>query len=256
MTRPSTEDIAARWSARAEQYHRWGDLEHGHPAYRLAWTDALTGLVGAAPRRIVDVGTGTAEIALLLTEMGHDVTGFDIAPGMLARARSKAADTGLRIQHGDAYALPLPAGSTDVVVNRMVFWTLHDPASALREWRRVLAPGGRIVVIDGLHFGTDHTVTARLRRLRERTFWSVHDRVQRRDPPRHRGSYGADAVAPPGMSWSCPADAARHFVDAGLDGVATGRLDAVARAHRRTAPLRWRMAGLLPEFFTHTWTAP
>ncbi|MGH3615948.1 MAG: hypothetical protein ACRDRK_25810, partial [Pseudonocardia sp.] len=72
MTVPSIEQIAARWSAHAEHYQRWGDLAHGHPAYRNAWIDALAGLVGhpgrdgSPPLRIADIGTGTAEIALLL----------------------------------------------------------------------------------------------------------------------------------------------------------------------------------------------
>ena len=40
MTTPSTEQIAARWSANAARYDRWGDLAHGHPAYTEAWRDA------------------------------------------------------------------------------------------------------------------------------------------------------------------------------------------------------------------------
>ncbi|MGH8908191.1 MAG: class I SAM-dependent methyltransferase [Egibacteraceae bacterium] len=41
-----------------------------------------------------------------------------------------------------------------MAVSRMVLWTLYDPPRALLEWRRVVSPGGRIVVIDGLWFAT------------------------------------------------------------------------------------------------------
>ncbi|MGH3564453.1 MAG: class I SAM-dependent methyltransferase [Pseudonocardia sp.] len=274
MTVPSIEQIAARWSAHAERYHRWGDLTHGHPAYRNAWIDALAGLVGhpgrdgSPPLRIADIGTGTAEIALLLAGMGHDVTGYDIAPGMLAVAQAKAdaarvpsAGVTVRFEHGDAYDLPLADAAVDVVINRMVFWTLHDPGAALREWRRVLAPGGRIVVIDALHFATPTTVRERAHRVRERAFWTTLGRFEHaRDRLRYgrrngrSGQYRSDAVQPPGMRWQGVADAKRHFTEAGLSTVIPGRLDTVADAHRRTASLRWRAAGLLPRFFTLTWT--
>lgn len=268
MTAPSTEQIAARWSAHAERYHRWGDLAHGHPAYRSAWVDALADLVGHPRRdgspalRVVDIGTGTAEIALLLAEMGHDVTGYDIAPGMLQKATAKANAAGIavRFARGDAYDLPLADGSVDVVINRMVFWTLYDPPRALREWRRVLAPGGRIVVIDALHFATPTTLLQRVRHIRGRIFWTVQDRLERaRERLQHRSSdtrtsqYRCDAVAPPGMSWQSVADAQRHFTEAGLSEHTQGWLDTVVDVDRRTAALRWRIAGRLPRFFTLTW---
>lgn len=268
MTAPSTEQIAARWSSNAERYHRWGDLAHGHPDYRRAWVTALTGLVGHPHRdgspalRVADIGTGTAEIALLLAELGHDVTGYDIAPGMLQKARSKADAAGIAVRfvRGDAYDLPLADGSVDVVINRMVFWTLYDPPRALREWRRVLAPDGRIVVIDALHFATPTTLLQRVRQIRGRVFWATQDRLERaRDRLQHRGSdtltsqYRCDAVQPPGMSWQSVADAQRHFTEAGMSELAQGWLDTVFDVDRRTAPLRWRIAGRLPRFFTLTW---
>lgn len=268
MTAPSTEQIAARWSANADRYHRWGDLAYGHPDYRSAWVDALADLVGHPRRdgssalRVADIGTGTAEIALLLAEMGHDVTGYDIAPGMLQKARSKAGAAGIavRFARGDAYDLPLADGSVDVVINKMVFWTLYDPPRALREWRRVLAPGGRIVVIDALHFATPTTLLQRVRQIRGRVFWATQDRLERaRNRLRHRprdtrtSQYRSDAVQPSGMSWQSVSDVQRHFTEAGLTEVTQGWLDTVFDVDRCTAPLRWRIAGRLPRFFTVTW---
>ena len=100
------------------------------------------------------VADGSAE--QLKAQMGHDVTGYDISPAMLKLASAKAAqaDVPAAFAVGDAYDLPLADGSVDVVVNRLVLWTLHDPSAALREWWRVLSAGGRIVVTDGLWWAT------------------------------------------------------------------------------------------------------
>jgi SAM-dependent methyltransferase len=71
---------------------------------------------------------------------------------MLAQARAKAAASGLdaRFDEGDAHDPPGEAASVDVVISRHVFWTLTDPPRALRDWLRLLRPGGRVVIIDGL----------------------------------------------------------------------------------------------------------
>jgi ubiquinone/menaquinone biosynthesis C-methylase UbiE len=276
MTVPDTRHVAERWSANADRYARWGDVAHGHPRYREAWVRALAALVGhprqdgSAPRRVADVGTGTGELALLLAGMGHDVEGFDVAEGMLAKALAKQVPAGdhVRFSVGDAYSLPLPDCGVDVVVNRMVLWTLEDPAAALREWQRVLASGGRIVVIDGLHFPVGRSPLSRARRMRSDAFWALEGAVQRlRD--RRRGDatapggvrlggsgYRRDHVQPPGMSWRDTSDIVRSFEDAGLVPVRVDRLDDVHRAQRRTAPLRWRLAGLLPRFTAVTWEKP
>lgn len=141
--------------------------------------------------RVADVGTGPGELALLLGEMGHAVTGYDIASGVLERALANAKGSGSSVgfEYGDAYDLPLADASVDVVVNRMVLWTLYDPGRALREWCRVLAPGGRIVAIDALHFATPVTLAQRAGRVREHAFWEglrrldrAKRRIRRRSP--------------------------------------------------------------------------
>lgn len=268
---PSTEQIAARWSATADRYDRWGDLAHGHPAYRSAWVDALATRVGHPLRndspvlRIADVGTGPGELALLLAEMGHDVTGYDIAPGVLDRARANAAAAGLdaRFVEADTYELPLADASVDAVVNRMVLWTLYDPVRALHEWRRVLAPGGRLVILDGLHFAIPTTLAERAHQVREHLFWNGLERLDRarhllrhgrRDPRTKENPYAAAPT--PGMRWRSAADARAHLVEAGLDAVECEWLEAVSDVGRRTAPLRWRIAGRLPPFFVLTWRRP
>jgi ArsR family transcriptional regulator len=70
---------------------------------------------------------------------------------MLAYARSKLAKAHLthaQVRHGDIYALSLPDGVADAVVMHQVLHFLSEPALAIREAARVLAPGGRLLIVD------------------------------------------------------------------------------------------------------------
>jgi ubiquinone/menaquinone biosynthesis C-methylase UbiE len=97
--------------------------------------------------RVIDVGSGTGFAALLAAELGHDVAAVDWSEGMQDTAREKALAAGLTIQFvlGRAEDLPCPDSSAGAVVARHVLWTLLDPVAALREWRRVLRPGGAVL---------------------------------------------------------------------------------------------------------------
>jgi ubiquinone/menaquinone biosynthesis C-methylase UbiE len=144
--------ITAFWDTSGDTY----DAQPGHglhaEAERAAWLDALRELFPAPPADVLDVGCGTGFLALLLAELGHRVTGVDLSEGMLAAARAKAAGFAAlpAFAVGDAIAPPLPDGSFDAVTNRHLLWTLTDPARAFANWYRLLRPGGRLVVIDGL----------------------------------------------------------------------------------------------------------
>ena len=103
------------------------------------------------------MGTGTGFLALLLAELGHRVTGVDLAAGMLGLRPGEGAarvppgvPAAASSGPGDAVDPPLPAGSVDAVVSRHLLWTLTDPARAFASWHRLLRPGGRVVAIDGL----------------------------------------------------------------------------------------------------------
>src|SRR5437763_1765060 len=105
----------------------------------------------AAPRageRVVDVGCGTGNAALLAAERGARVTGVDPAARLLDVAREEAAARGLDADFalGEAAALPLADGEADVVLSVFGLIFAPGPQAAAAELDRVTAPGGRIVL--------------------------------------------------------------------------------------------------------------
>jgi ubiquinone/menaquinone biosynthesis C-methylase UbiE len=93
---------------------------------------------------ILDPGCGTGWQAAGLRRAGLPrVVGVDLSDGMLAKARAAGA---WPLLQSDATRLPIATGSVDVVVSRGVLHHLPDVPAALAEWRRVLRPGGAVVV--------------------------------------------------------------------------------------------------------------
>ncbi|WP_018256467.1 class I SAM-dependent methyltransferase [Halomicrobium katesii] len=145
------------WDDRADSFD--DDSQHGihSGAQRDAWLSVLS-VAGEPTKRILDVGCGTGVISLLLAELGHDVTGVDFAPEMLEQARTKVEQSELSaaFEHGDAENLARSTNAYDVVTARHLIWTLPEPERAINEWRRVVHPGGRLVLIEG-HWDFDET---------------------------------------------------------------------------------------------------
>ena len=146
------DEIRDYWSDRAATF----DLDPGHRigsgAERAAWMALFRRHLGEARgRRLLDLASGTGEIALLCHDLGYRVTGLDWAEPMLDRARAKAKAAGAQVTflQADAERTMLPAGSQDVIVTRHLVWTLVDPEAAFKEWFSVLAPGGQLLVVDG-----------------------------------------------------------------------------------------------------------
>ena len=94
--------------------------------------------------RALDVGTGTGHFAIQLADGGLQVTGLDSSEAMLDIARSKRVDVEWR--RGDATSLPFPDSSFDLVLSVTALEFINEPALALAEMYRVVAPGGRVVV--------------------------------------------------------------------------------------------------------------
>jgi SAM-dependent methyltransferase len=144
-------DVARYWDEQAAEFDAEPDHGLRDPTIRRSWQRLLLPLLPPAPARVADLGSGTGSLAVLLAEAGHRVSGLDLAPRMVEAARAKAAAAGLAVDFtvGDAALPPWPAGEFDVVFARHVLWALPDPAAGLRRWLRLLAPGGRLVLVEG-----------------------------------------------------------------------------------------------------------
>jgi SAM-dependent methyltransferase len=103
-------------------------------------------------RNILDAGCGYGRIAQPLSEAGHDVLGIDLDPGLItdARRRARGLKLPLRYRVGDIRALPAAEASQDAV---LCLWstfqhllTRADQRRFLGEARRVLRPGGRLIL--------------------------------------------------------------------------------------------------------------
>ena len=130
----------------AEPYERYFVPAIGAP---LAG-DLLTIAALRPGERVLDVACGTGVVARLASPLvgaAGTVAGVDINPGMLAVARSTTPPGTLIDWHeADAEAMPLPDASFDAVLCQMGLQFMPDRGAALREMRRVLAPGGRLVL--------------------------------------------------------------------------------------------------------------
>jgi SAM-dependent methyltransferase len=104
---------------------------------------------------VLDVGAGTGALALLAAELGFHVTALDLSEGMLGVARRKAAERGLELGFVVGSAGEPPPGPFDAVIERHVLWTVPDPEAALRAWREVATPHGRLVLFEGVWGQTD-----------------------------------------------------------------------------------------------------
>jgi demethylmenaquinone methyltransferase / 2-methoxy-6-polyprenyl-1,4-benzoquinol methylase len=112
--------------------------------WRVATAEAVAAVRGDT---VLDLGTGTGDLGIVVSRTGADVVGVDLSHEMLTAASAKAGSR-LSLVEGNAYALPFPDGTFQGVVSGFVLRNLDDLTSAFSEMARVLAPGGRVALVD------------------------------------------------------------------------------------------------------------
>ncbi|MCC8034409.1 MAG: bifunctional demethylmenaquinone methyltransferase/2-methoxy-6-polyprenyl-1,4-benzoquinol methylase UbiE [Rikenellaceae bacterium] len=119
------------------------------------WRKKLVGgLRTGAPTRILDIATGTGDVAFAAARAcpGAKITGLDLSEGMLAVARRRATAAGVenRIEflQGEAERLPFADGSFDAVTASFGVRNFHDIPAGLSEMARVLASGGGLYILE------------------------------------------------------------------------------------------------------------
>lgn len=156
----------------------------------------------------VDVACGTGKLAADLARLapGATVIGLDFSVEMLRRA-----DGAVPVAAGDALALPLRDASVDLITIAFGLRNLPDPLAGLREFRRVLRPGGRLVVCE-----FSHPVLPGFRDLYERYRNRLLPLIARRissDPAAYE--YLARSIG----AWPSQPELARHLQQAGFTAV-------------------------------------
>lgn len=151
---------------------------------------AVASAVGIeAGMRVLDVATGTGNVAIRAAQAGADVVGLDIAPELFAAARRRAGEAGVEVEwvEGDAEALPYDDDSFDRVMTAFgtIHTTLHDQAA--NELIRVCKPGGEIVMANWCPGSIPARISSLLRRLEleetrsaiDPAEWGTHGHVRR-----------------------------------------------------------------------------
>jgi ubiquinone/menaquinone biosynthesis C-methylase UbiE/DNA-binding transcriptional ArsR family regulator len=143
-------------AAEAGEYFRkhagdWDRIRALHASDDLVEA-ALREIVGERPvGALLDLGTGTGRMLELFAPLAARAVGVDASAEMLAVARAHLERAGIRnavVRQGDLFALPVEPGAYDLVIIHQVLHYLDDGARALREARRALRPGGRLLVVD------------------------------------------------------------------------------------------------------------
>jgi DNA-binding transcriptional ArsR family regulator/ubiquinone/menaquinone biosynthesis C-methylase UbiE len=140
---------AARWDEMRSLYVSEADVEA-----------AILAAAGPGPfARLIDLGSGSGRMLTLFGARSKSALGLDLSQQMLNIARVQTAEAGLtqcELRHGDIFSTRLPTGEADLVIVHQVLHYLSDPAAAVTEAARLVAPGGRLLIVDfaphGLEF--------------------------------------------------------------------------------------------------------
>ncbi len=141
----SPRDVAAMFDGVARGYDRTNAvLSVGNAAlWRIATVRAVDPKSG---ERVLDIAAGTGTSSAALAKSGAEVIALDFSPGMVEEGRKRHPD--LTFVQGDAMKLPFADGEFDAVTMSFGLRNVQKPQVAIAEMRRVLKPGGRIVICE------------------------------------------------------------------------------------------------------------
>lgn len=151
LSRVETERSTEAAAYFARNAARWDEIRSLHVA-EAEVEAAIHKAVGAAPLGLlVDLGAGTGRMLTLLGGRASRSVGLDLSQQMLNIARVNVGEAGLpfcELRHGDIFATGLAGGCADLVTVHQVLHYLGDPAAAVWEAARLVAPCGRLLIVD------------------------------------------------------------------------------------------------------------
>ncbi len=165
--------VRGRRAAAANEYFEriapiWDEERSLHAAAATV-EGVILDVIGDRPLgRVLDVGTGTGRMLQLLADRADRAVGLDASHSMLSVARANLERLGVQgweLRQGDVHSPPLERASFDLVVVHQVLHYLDDPARALAEVGGLVAPSGRLLVVDFAPHRHDFLRAAAHRRL-------------------------------------------------------------------------------------------
>lgn len=154
-------------SAVKNSYRAWAPVyDYTFGAFTRIGRRRAVDYINSRSGRVLEIGVGTG-LSLRHYRPHLEVTGIDVSPEMLAKARAKVAGGGMshvvRIAEMDARVLDFPDGHFDTVVAMFLVSVVPEPERVLAEMARVCKPGGEVLIIN--HFARDQGLLARIERF-------------------------------------------------------------------------------------------
>lgn len=157
------ERITNYWTKRSSGFKEQRKAEL-HDPIAERWQEEIEKYLPQGNLRILDVGCGAGFFTILLSKMGHEVTGTDLTPDMIRYARELAEEenAGCQFLIMDGESLDFEDKTFDVVISRNLTWTLPDTARAYKDWLRVLKKGGILLNFDANYGAVNFADTSKL----------------------------------------------------------------------------------------------
>lgn len=147
--------IGDYWDERSSGFDEEHDTEDIN-----AWMHSLEELLGTDKNKsILDLGTGTGFLANMTAQMGYSTIGVDISKEMMGYAvrYAKAKESNAMYMEGSALELPFMNDTVDFIINARLIWTIVEPDVSIKEWLRVIKPGGKILCFNRMKEGVGLT---------------------------------------------------------------------------------------------------
>ena len=142
--------VKKNWTYEAKEYSNIVNKELNGEMPEV-WSAVIDGVLShKTGLDVLDIGTGPGFFPIIMSKLGHRVTGVDSSVTMLDEAKEnlKRNNVEATLMCESADDLPFEAESFDCVINRNVAWTLSNPEKSYLEWLRVLKKGGKLIIFD------------------------------------------------------------------------------------------------------------